>query len=260
MVRISFAALMLVLVASACGPRPLSQGESTSSQGTTAMPVPKVATLGLDEDLRNLWNAVTDGGGGGEGEKVLPVVHQPLAANTADGSAQPRLLRELPSIEAGTWKVFDDGSMETIWKLRAATWHDGTPFSARDVIFSYQVYRDPDLPNSRQNIVKFIASMEQADPTTVVVRWSEAYPYADRLELRELLILPAYILESTYLEAKQQLLSQPYFSSNEYVGLGPFRIAAWEPGSHLDLVAFDQFFLGRPRLDRIQVKFIPDMN
>src|SRR6266545_2593183 len=235
MVRISFAALMLVLVASACGPRPLSQGESTSSQGTTAMPVPKVATLGLDEDLRNLWNAVTDGGGGGEGEKVLPVVHQPLAANTADGSAQPRL-------------------------LRAATWHDGTPFSARDVIFSYQVYRDPDLPNSRQNIVKFIASMEQADPTTVVVRWSEAYPYADRLELRELLILPAYILESTYLEAKQQLLSQPYFSSNEYVGLGPFRIAAWEPGSHLDLVAFDQFFLGRPRLDRIQVKFIPDMN
>ncbi len=261
MLKLTFAGLVLVLITSACaGPNPSSQGQSASGQETAATAAPKVATLGLDEDLRNLWNAVTDGGGGGEGEKVMPVVHQPLAANTADGSAQPRLLRELPSIEGGTWRVFDDGSMETIWKLRAASWHDGTPFSARDVLFSFQVFRDPELPNSRQGIVKFIASMEQADPMTVVVKWGETYPYADRIELRELLILPAHILESTYREAKQQLLNQPYFSTSEYVGLGPFRITAWESGSHLDLAAFDQFFLGRPRLDRIQVKFIPDSN
>src|SRR5207302_5681159 len=130
-VRMPLAALMLLSVTSACaGPNPSSQGQSATGHGTVATAAPKVATLGLDEDLRNLWNAVTDGGGGGEGEKVMPVVHQPLAANTADGSAQPRLLRELPSIEGGTWKVFDDGSMETNWKLRAASWHDGTPFSA----------------------------------------------------------------------------------------------------------------------------------
>jgi peptide/nickel transport system substrate-binding protein len=259
MVKVHVAALMLVLVTSACaGPNPLGQAQSEGGQ-RTATQAPKVVTLGLDEDLRNLWSAVTDGGGGGEGEKVLPVVHQPLAANTADGSAQPRLLRELPSTAGGTWTVFDDGSMETTWKLRAAFWHDGTPFTARDILFSYQVYRDPDLPNSRQEIVKSIAGMEQADSMTVVVKWAQTYPFADRLELRELLILPAHILEGTYLESKQELLNQPYFT-NEYVGLGPFRITAWERGSHLDLAAFDQFFLGRPRLDRIQVKFIPDSN
>ena len=56
------------------------------------------------------------------------------------------------------------------------------------------------------------------------------------------------------------MLSQPYFNSPAYVGLGPFRITAWESGSHLELTANDQFFLGRPRLDRILVKFIPDTN
>jgi peptide/nickel transport system substrate-binding protein len=252
--------LMLTLVTSGCvGPNQLSQRVPEDTHRAGSVETPKVLTLGLDEDLRNLWSAVTDGGGGGEGEKVLPVVHQPLTANTADGSAQPRLLRELPSIQGGTWTVFEDGSMETIWRLRSASWHDGTPFTARDVLFSYQVYRDPDLPNSRQEIVKSIAGMEQTDPTTVVVKWSETYPYADRMELRELLILPAHVLEARYVESKAELLNHPYFTT-EYVGLGPFRITAWERGSHLELAAFDQFFLGRPRLDRIYVKFIPDSN
>src|SRR5207249_7303185 len=112
-------------------------------------------------------------------------------------SAHARLLDELPSFDRGTWRLLDDGSMETTWKLRsAAVWHDGTAFSADDVLFSFQVYRDPDVPNSRQNIVRLIAGMTQADPKTVVVKWGEAYPYADRLETRELLILPAHVLQA----------------------------------------------------------------
>jgi peptide/nickel transport system substrate-binding protein len=237
-----------------------TRARSDAGQATAATSAPKVVTLGLDEDLRNLWNVVTEGGGGGEGKKVLPIMHQPLVTNAADGSAQPRLLQMLPSIEGGTWKVFEDGSMETTWKLRPVAWHDGTPFSARDVVFSVQVYQDPELPNSERDVVKFIAGVEQVDPMTVVVKWAETYPFADRIEMRELLILPAHILESTYLDAKAQVLNHPYFSSTEYVGLGPFRMTAWERGSHLDVAANDQFFLGRPRIDRIRVRFIPDSN
>src|SRR5439155_24029733 len=48
--------------------------------------------------------------------------------------------------------------------------------------------------------------------------------------------------------------------SAAYVGLGPFRISTWEPGSHVTLTAYDQFFLGRPDLDRIEVRFITDSN
>jgi peptide/nickel transport system substrate-binding protein len=261
MMRTRLAALAVALILTACaGPPPPAPGQPAEGREAGARSAPKTAVLGLDEDLRNLWNVVTDGGGGGEGQKVMPVVHNALAMNAADGSAHPRLLAELPSIEAGTWKVFDDGSMETVWKLRPVTWHDGAPFTARDVLFSFQVFRDPDFPNSSQGIVKLMIGMDLIDPMTVSVKWADTYPFADRIELRELFIMPAHILESTYREAKQQLLGHSYFYGSEYVGLGPFQITGWEPGSHLDLAAYDQYFLGRPRLDRIHVRFIPDSN
>jgi peptide/nickel transport system substrate-binding protein len=141
-----------------------------------------------------------------------------------------------------------------------ARWHNGTPFSARDLIFSYEVFRDPEIPNSGQEVVRHIVGVMPVDATTVVVRWSETYPFADRIESSELLLLPAHLLEATYRDDKSRLLAQPYFTSNEYVGLGPYRLMAWKPGNHVDLVAFDDYFLGRPIIDRIRVQFIPDGN
>jgi peptide/nickel transport system substrate-binding protein len=230
--------------------------------GQEGSPVgPRTLTIGLDEDLRGIWHIVTEGGGGSEADNLMHAFHQPLAANVADGSAQPRALAELPSLERGTWRVFADGTMETTWTVRAgAVWHDGSPLTARDIVFSYQVYRDREIPNSRQSIVGLITGMEPLDQQTLIVTWAQTYPYADRLETRELLLLPAHILEPTYREAKERLLAHPYFNSTDYVGLGPYRIATWTAGSHLELAAFDAFFLGRPRIDRLFVRFIPDSN
>jgi peptide/nickel transport system substrate-binding protein len=252
--------LVLLLSLNACSGSGSVAERPAGGPPPAAPASPKVVTLGLDEDLRNLWNVVTEAGGGGEGQKVMPVLHQPLAMNTADGSADPRLLQALPSFADGSWRVLDDGSMETVWKLRATAWHDGVQFTANDLLFSFQVFRDPELPNSQQGVVKLMAGMEIVDAATVVVRWAGTYLYADRIELRELLVLPAHVLQRAYQEDKQQFLAHPYFNAADYVGLGPFRMMAWEGGSHLELAANDQFLLGRPRLDRIRVLFIPDSN
>jgi len=97
-------------------------------------------------------------------------VNQFLATTTANGSPEPRLLAELPSIERGTWKTLPDGGMETTLKLRPdVRWHDGRAFTAEDVIFSWQVNRDPDVPNSNQAVVRLINGMEARDATTIVV-------------------------------------------------------------------------------------------
>ncbi len=258
----SWVLLTLAFLVTACA----SPGRAPADRGSgaePARPTPgvKAITIGLDEDLRNLWNVATEGAAGGEAQHVLHIMHQPLAANIADGSAVPRVLQELPSAERGTWKVFPDGSMETTMKLRPGVkWHDGTPFTARDMLFSLAVYRDPELPNSEQEVVKHIVGMEAVDPATVVVRWADTYPFADRLETKELFLLPAHLLETTYVEAKGRLLALPYFSSNEFVGLGPYRLTMWEPGSHLDLTANPDYFLGNPKIERIRVQFIPDGN
>jgi peptide/nickel transport system substrate-binding protein len=57
----------------------------------------------------------------------------------------------------------------------------------------------------------------------------------------------------------EAVIAQPYFNT-EYVGLGPFKVGRWESGSYVEFAAFDQYFLGRLKLDTIRVQFIPDSN
>lgn len=52
-------------------------------------------------------------------------------------------------------------------------------------------------------------------------------------------------------------LSHPFWRS-EYVGLGPYRLTHWEPGSQFEGVAFDGYVLGRPKIDRIVIRVVGD--
>src|SRR5207249_945097 len=113
--------LVLTMLVTACAGAGAPRTDRASGSDQVSQPVAgsKAITMALDEDLRNLWNVVTEGSGGSEAKHFVHTFHQPLAANVSDGSAVPRVLQELPSVERGTWKVFDDGSMETTWRLRS---------------------------------------------------------------------------------------------------------------------------------------------
>jgi peptide/nickel transport system substrate-binding protein len=150
--------------------------------------------------------------------------------------------------------------MEVTYKLRpGVTWHDGTPFTADDVVFSWEVGRDREIPNGNQLAVRLIDNVVANDPQTAVATWRETYAFADRLEHREFYPLPKHLVEQAYRTSKETLIAQPFFSE-KFVGLGPFKLTAWEHGSHMEMVANDQYFLGRPKLDRIRIMFIPDTN
>src|SRR5262245_13339815 len=57
-----------------------------------------------------------------------------------------RLAEVAPTTDNGLWKVIPDGRMETTWKLRHdATWHDGAPFTADDMLFAIQAGRDKEV-------------------------------------------------------------------------------------------------------------------
>ena len=259
--RFGFIAMVAVVLV-ACAPT----APSASTSGGRDQPAsgarqgPKTITIGLDEEIKTLWDSITLGGGSGARE-LANIFNTHLVAITSDGSPTPRLLRELPSFDNGTWRVLPDGRMETTYKLRSdAVWHDGTPFTANDVAFSFQVNKDPEVSNSNQDTVRLVERWEPTDPTTIVVTWREAYPFADRMEHRDLYPLPKHLLEQSYTQGtKEAFLAQPYFNA-DFVGLGPFRVNRWESGSHIDFAPFDRYFLGRPKLDTIRVQFIPDQN
>lgn len=242
----------------ACGPSSAGGPAAGQSDGA-ARSGPRILSVAINEDPKNLWDGIN--GGGGSGARQLGhMVNQYLVAMGPDAQPTPRLLAEIPSVQTGTWRVFPEGGMEVTYKLRSGVvWHDGTPFTSDDVLFSYQVGRDPSIPNGNTAALRLMASLEAPDAATVVVRWRELYPFADRLEHREFFPLPRHLMERQYRENKETLLAQPFMSS-EWIGTGPFRMARWEPGSHIELTAFDNYFLGRPRIDQVRIQFIGDDN
>jgi peptide/nickel transport system substrate-binding protein len=100
-------------------------------------------------------------------------------------------------------------------------------------------------------------SVEAPDPLTLVVHWSSVYTEADRAF--GLIPLPRHLMESTYRNDKANFLNSPLLGP-EFVGLGPYRLVRWEPGVQMEFTRFDQYYMGRPPLDTVTLKFIGDPN
>jgi peptide/nickel transport system substrate-binding protein len=153
--------------------------------------------------------------------------------------------------------------MRTTYRFRPnLTWHDGTPFAAADYVFGWRVYASPDVGLSRQPPFDAIEQIEAPDSRTLVIHWQRPYPDAAHMAGRDqgLPALPRHPLEAAFAsESAESFLALPYWT-REHVGLGPYKEKAWEPGSHIEAVAFDGHVTGRPKIDRIKLVFIPDAN
>jgi peptide/nickel transport system substrate-binding protein len=174
------------------------------------------------------------------------------------GVGKPYLAEALPQLNTDTWQVFPDGRMETTYHLQPnLTWQDGTPFSPEDFVFAWRVY-------SAQGSTPPVGLMEEVrapDPRTVVIAWKQLYQGAALLTEGTLVgfqALPRHILEQPFAELDSVAFAGLPFWTSEYVGLGPYRIERWEPGTMIQARAFDGYVFGRPKIDRIDIRFIPD--
>ena len=103
-------------------------------------------------------------------------------------------------------------------------------------------------------------AVEVTDPQTVVVKWREPFIEADTMFSPDVVMpMARHLLEQTYTQDKPNFLTHSYWR-DEFVGTGPYRLVEWAPGTHLLLRANDQYILGRPRIDEIDVRFILDLN
>jgi peptide/nickel transport system substrate-binding protein len=191
------------------------------------------------------------------------MVNAGLVISDREGALHAQLAEDVPTIQNGLWKVFPDGRMETTWKLRPNTrWHDGVPLTAEDVVFAARVEQDRELEWSRNIAYDAVESVEAPDPMTVTVTWKRSYVEADIMFSTggsRALPLPRHLLEQSYTESRATFLQLPYWSA-EFVGAGSFRLREWVPDSHLVLTAFDAYLLGRPKIDEIEVRLVPDTN
>jgi len=194
-------------------------------------------------------------GGAGEAGSLL---HNLLTVQDPYDNDVAQLAVELPSADRGTWQVNGDGSMDITWKLPPnAKWHDGAPFTADDVLFSLALHKDPDLAHAFTGQARMMQSASAPDPQTVTIHWSRVDVRA--LDTRVLSPVPRHLLEGLYTSDKDAFINSSRFTT-DFVGLGPYQLARWEPGAQMELTRFDGYFKGRPPLDRVIVQFIRDPN
>lgn len=192
--------------------------------------------------------------------EIEDLVNAGLAVLDPERVPQTQLGEALPTTENGLWSVLPDGRMEMTWRIRdGAAWHDGTPLTVSDLLFTLQVVQDKELPNFGNAALGLIEGAEQIDQRTVVVRWSKPYVEADKLFGPIAMPMPRHLLELPYAQDKPSFLQLPYWT-HEHVGTGPYHVREFVLGSHAILQAFDHYVLGRPRIDEIEVKFIRDQN
>ncbi|ACM31400.1 ABC transporter substrate-binding protein [Rhizobium rhizogenes] len=152
---------------------------------------------------------------------------------------------------AESWTVSPDGKTYT-FKLRAGvTWHDGEPFTSKDVSFSYSEFL-PALQARSRDLRNEIERIEIPDDLTVVFVLKNPYPAF--LRSLNAAIVPAhkYVGVTDFRNAP---------ANAEFIGTGPFKFAEWKKGSLIRLVRNDKYWdTGKPYLDEIDFQIIPDAN
>ncbi|HKA61224.1 MAG TPA: peptide-binding protein [Methylomirabilota bacterium] len=152
---------------------------------------------------------------------------------------------------AESWTYSPD-CLDLTFKLRKdVKWHDGHPFTADDVVFTYQTMINPKTPAPFKEGFLLVKDVQAPDPYTVRVRYEK--PYARAVETWGTYMLPKHLLQS-FAEAGT-LRESP--QNSRPVGTGPYRFQEWKPGEKVVLTANPDYYEGRPYLSRIVYRVIP---
>ncbi|MPZ14164.1 MAG: hypothetical protein GEU73_07020 [Chloroflexi bacterium] len=156
---------------------------------------------------------VNTAGGSGHipgADELEEILNTRLSMVDNSGIRHPQLTETVPTVDNGLWKVLPDGRMEMTWKIKPhAHWHDGTPFTAEDLVFSYQVEEDDEIAAFGDSDYKSIERMEAADHGTLVVYWKQPYIFAD--DIFDVSILPKHILGTAFLNDKASFTQLPFW-------------------------------------------------
>ncbi|GAB4438031.1 MAG: peptide ABC transporter substrate-binding protein [Anaerolineae bacterium] len=174
------------------------------------------------------------------------ITYEPLASFDKEGNLVPFLAAEIPSLDNGD--LAGDGKSVT-WKLKQdVKWSDGEPFTADDVLFTYQFISNPAVGASSAGVYRTVSSVEVVDDYTVRVNFSDVNPAWSLPFVGPTgMIIPRHIFEDyngpNAAEAPANILP---------VGTGPYRVLP--PGIKIQEV----LFLGNELVDTNKIVFEPN--
>lgn len=168
---------------------------------------------------------------------VLNQIYDTLLYYSPDGTKDPE-----PRI-AESYEISDDGLDYTFHLRDDVTFHDGTPVTADDVVFSIELYKASEYQGSQ---ISMLSSVEATDEYTVVCHLDA--PYSPFLQG----ICSPMIASKAYYES-----SEDDFVNNP-IGTGPYKFVSRAKGSNIKLEANEDYYRGAPEIKEVTFEVIPD--
>lgn len=149
---------------------------------------------------------------------------------------------------AQNWEIQEDGLVIIFHLRKNVLWHDGKPFSAKDVEFTYKKLLDPQVKTPYSGDFERVKTLEVLDDHTIKITYKE--PFAPALSSWGMSIIPKHLLEN-------QDLNTTSLQRNP-IGTGPYKFKSWKTQELIELVSNHAYFEKRPFIDRYIYRVIPD--
>jgi len=274
-----------LFLAAACGPAaaPTATPAPAAAQPTTApaaakpttapaaAPAPTTAAAPAPTTARAAANPAGGARGAGGSLKILywqaptilnthlaqgskdqdagSLVLEPLAASGPDGNPVPKLAAEIPTLANGGIS----GDQKSItWKLKPGLkWSDGSPFTADDVVFTWQYVADPKTAASDSQTADGVVSVEARDPMTVVVTFKDSNPWPYQIFVSYL----GSILQKKQFQEFIGDKSKDAPGNLAPIGTGPFKVTDFKPGDVVSYAMNENYRdPGKPFFKDVQIK------
>jgi peptide/nickel transport system substrate-binding protein len=161
--------------------------------------------------------------------------------------------RPVPNL-AERWTVSQDGKTYTFFLRKDVRWHDGRPFTAEDVKFTIDLIKDPKTNTTLRGNYQPVDQVVVVDQHTVQFRLSRPYTTLLSWLYWYAGIVPKHLLQGRDVNTYNE------FNKQRPIGTGPFKLKEYRAGEYLLLERYDAYHGGRPLLDQVAIRIIPNTN
>lgn len=181
-----------------------------------------------------------------------------LATDSASSEISGFLFNGLVKYDKSATKLVGDLAQEfyfednktLVFKLKKGVkWHDGVSFSADDVIFTYETLISPNISTPYGSNFKLIQSIQKIDDLTIRIIYKK--PYFKALEIWSIGIIPKHILQN-----ESNIMNSSF--NTKPIGTGAYKLTRLEYSKDIVLSAYDDYFEGRAKIDKIVFSVIGD--
>jgi len=228
----------------------LFAGCEENGPGTPVNPVPRALIPAIPETGGSLVEAML-----GEPSNLISMLATDSSSHAVASQVFVGLVKynkdiELVPYAAESFSVENGGKLLKFKLREDIYWFDGVQLTAEDVEFTYNLMIDPETPTAYATNFKVVKEFRRTGKFTIEVEYGE--PYAKALITWAMDILPKHAMEG------EDLLNTKY--SREPLGAGPYKLKEWVAGSQVVLEANPDFFEGKPFLDQVVYRIIPDLS